>query len=319
MNWPERKPRHGIAGAANAARRAGTIASFGRGNAGAIRGAAIRTGLSPDEPAAPKETWGDAGAYERWVGRWSRRIAHHFVDWLAVPPGRIWSDVGCGTGAVTERIVQRTDPERVVGLDRSGIFIAAARNRTHDPRVQFQIGDACATGWNAGTCDVTVAGLVLNFVPDADAMVREMTRITAPLGRVATYVWDYTGGMEMIRHFWDVALELNPEDSNADRAKRFALCRPRPLLELFSRAGLTSISIRPIDIAIVFDDFDDYWMPFLGRQGIAPAYLASLSPIARDRIRDQLRARLTPAGDGPIAMLARAWAVQGTVSSCPAP
>jgi len=317
MNWHDRKPRHGIAGAAPAPWRAGPIASFECGNAEAIRGAALRTGLSLDERAAPRETWGDAEAYERWVGRWSRRIAHHFVEWLAVPPGRIWGDVGCGTGALAQYIVRRADPERVVGLDRSGVFIAAARNRTHDARVQFEIGDACATEWNAGACDVTVAGLVLNFVADADTMVREMTRVTAPLGRVATYVWDYTGGMEMIRHFWDVALELNPEHSNAERAKRFALCRPRPLLELFLRAGLTSVSIRPIDIATVFEDFDDYWMPFLGRQGIAPAFLASLAPTARDRIRDQLRARLTPSGDGPIAMLARAWAVQGTVPSCP--
>jgi len=85
------------------------------------------------------------------------------------------------------------------------------------------------------------------------------------------------------------------------------------------RAGLTSVSIRPIDIATVFEDFDDYWMPFLGRQGIAPAYLASLPPTARDRIRDELKARLTPSGDGPIAMLARAWAVQGTVPWCPVP
>jgi trans-aconitate methyltransferase len=317
MNWPERTARQGRNGAATASPRAERTTWFGRGNAGAIRGAAIRTGLLHDERAAPKETWGDAAAYERWVGRWSRRIARHFVPWLAVPPGRTWSDVGCGTGALTECIVRHADPERVVGLDRSGIFIAAARNRTHDPRVRFEIGDACATGWNAGACDVTVAGLVLNFVPDADAMVREMTRVTAPLGRVATYVWDYTGGMEMIRHFWDVALELHPEDASADRAKRFALCRPRPLLELFSRAGLTSVSIRPIDIAIVFEDFDDFWTPFLGGQGIAPAYLASLSPAARDRVRDQLKARLAPSGDGPIAMLARAWAVQGTVPWCP--
>jgi SAM-dependent methyltransferase len=318
MNWQERKTRLGIAGAAAASPRAGRIASFECGDAEAIRGAALRTGLSPSERAAPKETWGDAEAYERWVGRWSRRIADHFVEWLAVPPGRSWSDVGCGTGALTQCIARRANPERVMGLDRSGVFIAAARNRTHDGRVQYQIGDACATGWNTGACDVTVAGLVLNFVADADAMVREMTRVTTPLGRVATYVWDYTGGMEMIRHFWDVALELHPEHSNAERAKRFALCRPRPLLELFLRAGLTSVSIRPIDIATVFEDFDDYWMPFLGRQGIAPAYLASLPPAARERIRDQLRARLTPAGDGPIALLARAWAVQGTVPSSPA-
>jgi SAM-dependent methyltransferase len=175
MNWQERKPRRGNAGAAAASHWAPRMASVECGDAETIRGAALRTGLSPDERVAPKETWGDAEAYERWVGRWSRRIAYHFVEWLGVPPGRIWGDVGCGTGALAQCIARRADPERVVGLDRSGVFVAAARNRTHDARVHFEIGDACATGWDAGACDVTVAGLVLNFVADTDAAGSRLT------------------------------------------------------------------------------------------------------------------------------------------------
>src|SRR6185295_3479142 len=111
-------------------------------------------------------------------------------------------------------------------------------------------------------------------------------------GRVAAYVWDYAGGMQMVRHFWDAAIELNRGDSKLDQAERFPLCQPGPLEELFRRAGLTSVSVRAIEIPTVFRDFEDYWRPFLGKQGSAPTYLASLPDEARDRIRDALKTRL---------------------------
>jgi hypothetical protein len=109
-----------------------------------------------------------------------------------------------------------------------------------------------------------------------------------------------------------VAVELNPTDSILDQAERHPICRPEPLAALFRAAGLTSVSVRIIEIPTVFRDFDDYWMPFLGKQGAAPAYLASLDGKSRSRIRDALKSRLVPAADGSIAMTARAWAVRGT-------
>jgi hypothetical protein len=154
---------------------------------------------------------------------------------------------------------------------------------------------------------------VLNFVSDADSMAKEMARVTRPGGKVAAYIWDYAGGMQMIRHFWDVAVELNPNDSALDQGERFPLCTPEPLAALFGEAGLGSIAVRPIDIPTVFRDFDDYWIPFLGQQGAAPTYLASLKDEMRDRIRDALKARLIPAADGSFVLTAKAWAVQGTV------
>jgi SAM-dependent methyltransferase len=184
--------------------------------------------------------------------------------------------------------------------------------------VHFEVGDAGALPWAPETCDVTVSGLVLNFVPDSAAMASEMVRVTRPGGRVAAYVWDYAGGMQMLRHFWDVAVELNRGDAKLDQAERFPLCQPGPLEQLFLRAGLTSVSVRAIDVPTVFRDFDDYWLPFLGKQGAAPTYLASLPTETRDRIRVALKARLVPAPDGSIAMTARAWAVQGTVPLNPA-
>jgi SAM-dependent methyltransferase len=260
-----------------------------------------------------KETWASGGAYEQYVGRWSRKVAKEFLAWLQLSPGQTWGDVGCGSGALVDSILAGHDPKAVIAIDQSAGFIAEARRRIDDRRVRFEVGDAMALSWPNASCDATVSGLVLNFVSDPATMTREMARVTRPGGKVAAYVWDYARGMQMMRHFWDVAIELNPDDSTLDEAKRFPLCQSEPLKLLFHEAGLTSISVRPIDILTVFGDFDDFWRPFLGKQGPAPTYLASLSEEMRERIRDALKARLVASPDGSIAMTARAWAVQGTV------
>lgn len=257
------------------------------------------------------EIWGSGDPYERWIGRWSRRVARGFLDWLVVPPGQAWGDVGCGPGALVECILAGAEPTSVVAVDRAAGFISAARARVADRRVRFAVADALALPWRSGSCDATVSGLVLNFVPDAAAMVREMTRVTRPGGRVAAYVWDYAGGMQMIRNFWDVAVQMTPHDAGLDQAERFPLCRTGPLETLFRAARLTSVSVRAIDVPTVFRDFDDYWIPFLGKQGAAPTYLASVSDATRDRIRDALKARLPTAADGSISLTARAWAARG--------
>jgi hypothetical protein len=121
-----------------------------------------------------------------------------------------------------------------------------------------------------------------------------MARVTKPGGRVAMYVWDYTGGMQMIRHFWDAAGAVSPGDAKLDQADRFPICRPEPLRALLERVGLRSVAARAIEIPTVFEDFDDYWTPFLGRQGSAPTYLASVSDGVREEIRATLKARLAP-------------------------
>jgi hypothetical protein len=119
--------------------------------------------------------------------------------------------------------------------------------------------------------------------------------------------------MQMIRHFWDAAVAVNPDDAKLDQADRFPICQPDPLRALFEGAGLRSVLVRAIDIPTVFQDFDDYWTPFLGRQGSAPTYLASVSDDAREKIRAHLKARLAPAHGERIELMARAWAVKGLV------
>jgi SAM-dependent methyltransferase len=260
-----------------------------------------------------REAWGSGGPYEQYVGRWSRLVAREFLAWLGIPSGQTWGDVGCGTGALVEGILARSDPQAIFAIDRSAGFLATARSAIPDQRVRLAVADATALPWASASCAATVSGLVLNFVPDAVAMVREMLRVTRPRGQVAAYVWDYSGGMEMMRHFWDAAVEVNPEDSALDEAERFPLCQPEPLKAVFRDAGLTGVAVRSIAIPTVFRDFDDYWTPFLGKQGPAPTYVASLDGETRDRIRAVLQARLVAAADGSITLTAQAWAVQGTV------
>ncbi|HWP56397.1 MAG TPA: methyltransferase domain-containing protein [Candidatus Acidoferrales bacterium] len=260
-----------------------------------------------------KEAWGAGEPYERYVGRWSRAVAREFLDWLAIPAGGSWADVGCGTGALVEGILTRYAPKVVIGIDRSEGFVSEARRHLADARVRFQVGDATALPLHAATCDVTVSGLVLNFVADHAAMAREMVRVTKPGGKVAAYVWDYAGGMAMMRHFWDAAVAVSPHDAKLDQAERFPLCQPEPLATLWQDLGLTAVVVRAIDIPTVFQDFADYWTPFLGKQGTAPTYLASVDAETQGQIRAVLQARLLPAPDGTIALTARAWAVQGTV------
>jgi hypothetical protein len=139
-----------------------------------------------------------------------------------------------------------------------------------------------------------------------------MRRVAAPSGTVAAYVWDYAEGMRLMRAFWDAAAALDPAAASLDEGRRFPLCRPEPLARLFAAAGLREVATRAIDVPTVFRDFDDYWDPFLGGQGPAPAYCVGLAEDARTALRERLRTSLPVAPDGRIRLTARAWAVRGT-------
>ena len=242
------------------------------------------------------DRWSSGDAYEPFIGRWSRLVAREFVAWLDLPAGLRWVDVGCGTGALTETIRDAAAPGSLLGVDPSAQFVAHATTRVGGAR--FAIGSATALPVADGGADVVVSGLVLNFVPDVAAAVAEARRV-AP--RVAAYVWDYAEGMEPLRHFWDVAIALDPAVRDLDEATRFPLCRPEAL-----RAAVGG-EVTAITVPTVFADFDDYWTPFLGGVGPGPTYVAGLDPARRDALRDALRDRL---GDGRIDLTARAWAVR---------
>ncbi|MBB4679783.1 class I SAM-dependent methyltransferase [Crossiella cryophila] len=238
-------------------------------------------------------------------------MAAAFVDWLGVPAGRRWLDVGCGTGALTSA-VRASSPELVLGVDPSAGFLGVARDR--NPGAAFVVGQAGALPAVAGGFDAVVSGLTVNFVAAPGRAVAEFARVVAPGGVVAAYVWDYADGMQLIRRFWAAAVELDPAALALDEGRRFPLCRPEPLRRLWSDAGLTDVTVRAITVPTVFADFDDYWTPFLGGQGPAGQYAVRGD---RSALRELLRQRLPTAPDGSIPLTATAWAVRGHSSMAP--
>jgi SAM-dependent methyltransferase len=262
---------------------------------------------------ARHDVWAQGAGYERYIGRWSRPVAAEFLDWLGLPQGLAWLDVGCGSGALSQRIVEAAAPAAVVGIDSSEGFVAHARAHVADQRAAFRIGDAQALPVGNAEFDAVVSGLVLNFVPDQPKAAAEMRRAARPGGTVALYVWDYAGEMQLIRRFWDAAGALDPAVREFDEALRFPICRPERLRALFDGAGLSNVDTKAIDVPTVFADFDDYWSPFLSGQGPAPGYCMKLPDDVRGTLRERLRSALPAARDGKIALLARAWAVRGVV------
>jgi SAM-dependent methyltransferase len=258
------------------------------------------------------EVWNVGAAYERYVGRWSRRVAELFVRRLGVPTGRRWLDVGCGTGALTATVLRLSSPSEVHGVDPSDGFLALAGRQVEDPRVRFSAGEARALPFPDGRFDAVVSGLVLNFVPEPAVGVGELARVAAPGGVVAAYLWDYADGMEMIRYFWEAATALDPAAAEQDERRRFPLCHPEPLHSLWTGAGLTGVAVEPIEVPTRFRDLDDYWAPFLGGQGPAPGYVSTLDDDRRAALHALLCERLPVAADGSITLSARAWGVRGT-------
>lgn len=253
----------------------------------------------------------DGDAYEHYIGRWSRPLGRSFVDWLAPATGLRWVDIGCGTGALSNTILERADPSEVIGIDPSEGFLQVARATLVDERAEFRVGDAQAVPLAAAQADVLVSGLVLNFVPDKERALGEMRRVVKPGGTVAAFVWDYAGEMQLIRHFWDAVGELFPDAADQDEGRQFPICKPEPLTDLFRGAELRRVQTAALDVPTVFADFDDYWSPFLRGQGPAGAQCVSLSEEDRERLRKHLEGALPIATDGTIPLIARAWAVRG--------
>jgi len=256
--------------------------------------------------------WTDGDAYERWIGRWSRLVGAEFVAWLDMPSDRRWLDLGCGTGALTETLLATVAPASVVGVDPSAWFVAHARATVRDPRASFVEGAADAIPLATASVDAAVAGLVLNFIPDLRAGLAELRRVVAPGGMVAGYVWDYADRMELIRRFFDAAIELDPAAAPADEGSRFPICAPGPLGSAFTAAGFRDVDVRSIEVPTVFRDFDDFWTPFLSGIGPAPGYAMRLTEPDRAALRERLRETLPIEPDGSIRLVARAWAVRGS-------
>ena len=259
-----------------------------------------------------RDRWAAGSTYEDFMGRWSRILAPRFVAWLRAPAGEHWLDVGCGTGALTDAIAANASPRSVVGCDPAAPFIEYARQHSADPRASFVVAGVGALPKREGGYGRIASLLALNFFPDALAAVREMRSLAAPRGVVGACVWDYAGGMEFLRRFWDVAVSLDPAARERDEGVRFPLCRPDALTSLFREAGLEEAPCDSIEIDTEFGGFEDYWRPLLGGTGPAPAYVASLDDERRAALYRSLEDALPRGPHGAILLKARAWAVRGT-------
>lgn len=256
--------------------------------------------------------WTSGDPYERYIGRWSSVVARDFLDWTGAPDGLDWLDVGCGAGALTAAIAESRAPRRLAGVDPSPGFLDTARGRLGGGGAELQQADAQQLPFDEASFDRVVSGLVLNFVPDQPAALAEMHRVVRPGGEVAGYVWDYAGRMELIGRFFEAAAALDPDVHDVhDERTRFPSAAPEPLRALFASAGLADVDVRGSKVPMVFADFDDYWTPFLGGVGPAPAYCMGLTEEARAALRERLRETLSTQPDGSIHLAARAWAVRG--------
>ena len=267
-----------------------------------------------DQPIAGsliEDAWSEGSIYERYMGRWSRLLARDFVTWLDIPAGGNWLDVGTGTGALVDAVCEHGKPKSILACDPVAAFVDVARRNITDDRVEFLQAGVGELPSRDGGFDMVISNVALNFFNDATEALREQASLLCAEGMVAASVWDYAGDMQFLRHFWDEAKTINPRAAKLDEGVRFSFCNPGALKELFSGAGLEKIRIFPIAVPTIFENFDDYWSPFLVGTGPAPRFVASLSEEDRILLADGLRSRLPVATDGRIDMVARAWVVVG--------
>jgi SAM-dependent methyltransferase len=249
----------------------------------------------------------DGAAYERMMGVWSRLAGDIFIDWLAPRPGFWWIDVGCGTGAFSELLVERCAPTEVQGVDPSEAQLAFARKRPAAHLARFRQGDAMALPFADDSFDAAIMALVIFFVPDPAKGVAEMARVLGPGGIVAAYAWDvlgdgHPGGPIQVEMRAMGLTPLLPPSAGASRIET--------LRELWTGAGLEAIETREITVKRNFVDFDEFWTLNVTSPNIGPI-IAALAPGDADRLKAGVRARLPADEAGRIAYAGRANAVKG--------
>jgi SAM-dependent methyltransferase len=252
--------------------------------------------------------WNDAAGYETYVGHWSRSVAPRFLDWLELRTGLSWLDVACGTGALTMAILERFDPQEIVGLDASADYLASAQVSCRHPRVRFVVGDANVLPFPSSRFDVSVSGLALNFVA-FDRALAEQHSVVRPGGKIAAYVWDYAGEYEFARRFWNVALSIDPRAAAYDPGRKATICREQNLRDALVAVGCTGVETCVFDDSGEFSSPEAYWHAFDGRQGSTFDYLSLLTDEQRFNLKSLFLSTMSP--DRPVKLKIRALAVKG--------
>jgi SAM-dependent methyltransferase len=244
-----------------------------------------------------------ADAYDRFMGRYSSPLAPQLADLAGAGGGQRALDVGCGPGALTRELVARLGADSVAAVDPSESFIAAVRER--NPGVDVRLASAEQLPFPNDSFDVSLAQLVVHFMTDPVAGLREMGRVTRTGGVVTACVWDHAGGTGPLSPLWDTVHELDP---TAGDESRLPGARQGHLTELFETAGLQDVDESALTVSVEHPTFEEWWEPFTMGVGPAGAYVARLDPEQRAALRDRCRERLP---DPPFTIEARAWAARG--------
>ena len=241
-----------------------------------------------------------ADAYMRFMGRYSEPLAARFAELAGIHRGQRVLDVGCGPGALTAELVNQAGPAAISAVEPSASFVAAARDRL--PGVDIRRSAAEQLPFPDGAFDAAMAQLVVHFMADPVAGLREMGRVTRPGGVVAACVWDHAGGRGPLTAFWSAVRELDP---SADDESGLAGVREGHLAELFAQAGLGAAQVTALTVRVRYDRFEQWWEPLTLGVGPAGSYVASLAADRRAALREQCRRQL-PAD--PVEISATAWA-----------
>jgi SAM-dependent methyltransferase len=255
--------------------------------------------------------------YEQVMGRWSQRLAGPFLDFCGHRDGENVLDAGCGTGSLTFALAERMHGGSIEGVDLSAAYIGHATARNRDQRISFAQGDVCGLPHAAQSFDRVLSLLVLHFVPRPEQAVNELRRVARPGATVAAAVWDARGGFVANRIFYDTAAAIDEEGARR-RAGNLTrpMTRPGELARTWHAAGLADIREAALTIRMEFSSFEDYWGPYVGKDGPGAEYVAALDDEKRDNLRRLVRAAyLDGEADGPRSYAAIAWAVAGRVEN----
>lgn len=248
-----------------------------------------------------------AETYDRFVGRYAPALARELIAYAGVQPGDTALDVGCGPGALATELVTLLGATNVVGVEPSAEFLAAARSRL--PEVRIEQASAESMPFESDSFDRVLAQLVVNFLPDAPAGLREMRRVCRPGGTVSAAVWDYGGGMTMLRRFWDAVIETDPQAYGRHEA-RMRYSTPEDLTALWQETGLVDVQTKAVEVTAAYDDFEDLWSPFEKGVGPAGAYTITLDQQARAALHDRYQLILD-VGTDAFTLPAKAWLCTG--------